>query len=326
MDLRRLLKEKDISGDQLSRESGIPKTAIMDICFGKDDLSRYPAASVQRLAAALGCSMEQLLSLSRGIKEEGEEKEAPADLFKEETEEIFLEGKVRQEGYLMKPIARIRTDFPEKFGIPRQSGIASDLKGEIVFYPRYRNKEAFRCLEGYSHIWLLWVFSQAIRQEWSPTIRPPWMGGNTRIGVFASRSPYRPNPIGLSCVRLEEILWDEKEGPVLRVLGADLKDGTPILDIKPYLAYVDAHPQARGGLSASGAERLRVSFPSSLLEKIPSDRQKGLLQALGQDPRPAYHQDPDRMYMLLYAGWEIRFSVEKDLLKVHTVEKESEKG
>lgn len=216
----------------------------------------------------------------------------------------------------MKPIAHIRTPFPTKFGIPRQSGILDMLESRIVFEKEYRVKDALRGLEDFSHIWLLWVFSEAVREEWSPTVRPPRLGGNTRMGVFATRSPFRPNPIGLSCVKLLRI--EENE---LVVAGADLMDGTPILDIKPYLPFADARPEASGGFSEPLREyALAVEFPEELLAKVPMQYQAPLKEILAQDPRPAYQQDPDRVYGFPFAEMEIRFTVREGVLTVVSVE------
>ena len=222
----------------------------------------------------------------------------------------------------MKMIARIHTGFSGKFGIPRQSGLVKSLPGEIVFEPDYRNADALRGLEDFSHLWLLWEFSQAKRQSWSPTVRPPRLGGNRRMGVFATRSPFRPNPIGLSCVKLEEILWHSPQGPVLRVSGADLLDGTPLYDIKPYLPYTDSHPEARGGFSEDVMGwALRVDFPPALLETLPETIRRTVLDLLAQDPRPSYQNDPKRVYGMAYAGWNIRFTVSGDGLTVTQVER-----
>lgn len=219
----------------------------------------------------------------------------------------------------MKVIAHIRTDFPTKFGIPRQSGLA-DCEAVIVFEPEYRKEEALRGIEGYSHLWLIWEFSKARREGWSPTVRPPRLGGNRRMGVFATRSPFRPNPIGLSSVRL---LGVEKtaEGLVLRVSGADLMDGTPIYDIKPYLAYTDSHHDAVSGFADDRkAYALTVDFPAALLERIPESKREPLRQILTGDPRPQYIQDPDRVYGFEFAGMEIRFTVADGVLTVKEVE------
>ena len=216
----------------------------------------------------------------------------------------------------MKPIAHIRTPFPTKFGIPRQSGILDMLESRVVFETEYRNKDALRGLEDFSHIWLIWVFSEAVREEWSPTVRPPRLGGNTRMGVFATRSPFRPNPIGLSCVKLLRI-----EGNELVVSGADLMDGTPILDIKPYLPFADAYPDALGGFAEPLREyALQVIFREELLAKVPEQYRVPLHEILSQDPRPAYQQDPNRVYGFPFAGLEIRFTVAETILTVVSVE------
>ena len=217
----------------------------------------------------------------------------------------------------MKVIAHIHTDFPTKFGIPRQSGIIPSLQGRIVFEPEYRNAEAVRGLEDFSYIWLLWEFSQAVRDTWSPTVRPPRLGGNVRKGVFATRSPFRPNPIGLSSVRLEHIEFDAKLGPVLYVTGADLMDGTPIFDIKPYIAYTDSHPDAVSGFASTPAEYLlEVDFPEALLQQVPENQRESLIEVLAHDPRPQYHADPERVYGMEFGGMEVKFKVNHDLLTV----------
>lgn len=218
------------------------------------------------------------------------------------------------------PIARIETPFAEKFGVPRQSGVA-DCPGRIVFEPPYRQPEALRGLEDFSHIWLIWQFDRALRQDWSPTVRPPRLGGNARMGVFATRSPFRPNGLGLSSVVLERIQWDTPEGPVLHVRGADLVSGTPIFDIKPYLAYTDSHPEAAGGFTAGLAgEKLRVVCPEQLLAAVPPEQRQGLLSVLANDPRPRYQDDPQRVYGMAYGGRNVRFRVEGDVLTVLGVE------
>ena len=222
--------------------------------------------------------------------------------------------------YPMKIIARIRTDFPEKFGIPRQSGLVDSLKAHIVFEPEFRNPDAVRGLEGFSHLWLIWGFSPAKRESWSPTVRPPRLGGNRRLGVFATRSPFRPNPIALSSVKLAGIEQTPNLGPVLHILGADLMDGTPILDIKPYIPYADAHPEALGGFAAVPAgETLEVLIPPDMLEKIPPERREALRGVLAQDPRPHYQDDPERIYGFGFAGMEVRFSVEGSRLTVREI-------
>lgn len=220
----------------------------------------------------------------------------------------------------MKVIARIHSDFPTKFGIPRQSGIVP-VVSTIVFEPEYRVDEALRGIEGYSHLWLIWEFSQAVREDWSPTVRPPRLGGNTRMGVFATRSPFRPNPIGLSSVRLVGMEKTE-EGTVLLVEGADLCDGTPILDIKPYLPFTDSHPDAVGGFSDPVREKeIRVEISPELLEKVPENKRDALQKVLAHDPRPSYQHDPERVYGMAFAGMEVKFRVDGDLLTVAAVEK-----
>lgn len=215
-------------------------------------------------------------------------------------------------------LAHIRSDFPTKFGIPRQSGLSGSLLSRIVFEPEFRSPEALRGLDGFSHLWLIWQFS-AVRPTWSPTVRPPRLGGNRRMGVFATRSPFRPNPIGLSSVRLERIEADTGEGPVIVVSGADLMDGTPILDIKPYLPFTDSHPDASSGFADPGQGRLRVSFPDELLCLIPPEKQDGLFSVLSEDPRPAYQEDPERVYGFAFAGLDIRFTVSGGVLSVCSV-------
>ena len=221
----------------------------------------------------------------------------------------------------MKTIARIHTDFPTKFGIPRQSGIIASLQGKIVFEPEYRNAEAVRGLEDFSHIWLLWEFSEAVRDSWSPTVRPPRLGGNVRKGVFATRSPFRPNPIGLSSVRLEKVDIDPQLGPVLYVSGADLMDGTPIYDIKPYIAYTDSHPDAVSGFASTPAEYLLdVDFPEELLQQVPETQRESLIEVLAHDPRPQYQDDPHRVYGMEFAEMEVKFRVEGCRLVVVQIE------
>ena len=217
----------------------------------------------------------------------------------------------------MKPIAHIRSDFSSKFGIPRQSGLVTELKGEIIFEPEYRNPEALRGLDHFSHIWLIWEFSASKRDKWSPTVRPPRLGGNIRMGVFATRSPFRPNPIGLSSVRLEKIEWQTDAGPVLHVTGADLMDGTPILDIKPYIAYSDCHMDATGGFTNNVANsRLEVMIPSEWLQMISPSKQQALREVLANDPRPPYQDDSNRIYGLAFAGLNVRFTVSDNVLTV----------
>ena len=221
----------------------------------------------------------------------------------------------------MEIIARIHTDFPEKFGIPRQSGLVDGLTGRIVFEEKYRNPDALRGIEGFSHLWLIWQFSRAIREEWSPTVKPPRLGGNQRMGVFATRSPFRPNPIGLSCVRLQRVELHTAEGPVLWVTGIDLLDGTPIYDVKPYLPYADCHPEATGGFAQEVmGHRLEVAFPEELLALVPLEKREALREVLAQDPRPGYqHNEPDRRYGVAFAGLDVRFTVEGDVLLVREV-------
>lgn len=210
----------------------------------------------------------------------------------------------------LKIIARIYTDFKEKFGIPRQSGIASETIGRIVFEKEYRRPEAIRELDGYSHIWILWQFSEAVRDGWSPTVRPPRLGGNKRVGVFATRSPFRPNPIGLSSVRLDGIEHTEEYGDILKVRGADILNGTPIYDIKPYLKYTDSHEDAKGGFSDSVLDyKLEVIFPDDLLERIESSKREALITVLENDPRPGYKNEGDREYGLNYSDYEVFFRV-----------------
>ena len=218
----------------------------------------------------------------------------------------------------MEPIAHIRTDFPDKFGIPRQSGLIDALKGTIVFEPKYRDASALRGLEGYSHIWLIWEFSESVMETWSPTVKPPRLGGNRRMGVFATRSPFRPNPLGLSCVKLERIELSTPNGPVLHVAGADLMDGTPIYDIKPYLPHADCHPEATGGFSSDVKDyKLDVVFPDDLLTVIPPDKREAIVRVLEQDPRPGYrHGDDDRRYGVAFAGYDVRFTVRDGVLTV----------
>ncbi len=221
----------------------------------------------------------------------------------------------------MKIIAKIHNDFKEKFGIPRQSGLSGELLSRVVFEPEYRNPDALRGIEGFSHLWLIWQFSEAIREEWSPTVRPPRLGGNKRVGVFATRSPYRPNPIGLSSVKLECIEITEKEGTVLIVSGADLLDGTPIYDIKPYIAYSDCHEDAVSGFADPvKSYHLNVVFCKDLLSYIDISKQKSLISILEQDPRPSYQNDPEREYGMRFAEYEIFFKVDGDTLTVTRVE------
>lgn len=222
----------------------------------------------------------------------------------------------------MKIIARIHTDFPDKFGIPRQSGLLDTLESKIVFEPEYRVAEAVRGIEQWSHLWLIWEFSKSVRDDWSPTVRPPRLGGNTRVGVFATRSPFRPNPIGLSCVRLLRVEHNASEGTVLLVSGADMLDGTPIYDIKPYLPYADSHPEASGGFAeAVFGAKLSVDFPEELLSKLPEGKRNAAAAILAEDPRPAVRQtDSDRVFGFGFAGYEIKFTVRDSTATVISVE------
>ena len=221
----------------------------------------------------------------------------------------------------MKPIAHIKTDFASKFGLPRQSGLIPEIEGKIIFEKKYRNPEAFRGLEEFSHIWLLWQFSEAVRKDWSPTVRPPLLGGNKRMGVFATRSPFRPNEIGLSSVRLVGCDLDTPDGPVLYVAGADLMDGTPILDIKPYLPYTDSHPDATGGFAPEKPQpKLSVIISDELVKKVPDGKLEALKAVLAQDPRPAYKGDSDRVYGLPFAGRDVKFKVGDGVLTVTGIE------
>ena len=228
---------------------------------------------------------------------------------------------------VLRPIAWIRSGFPQKFGIPRQSGLVESLRGEVVFLPEYRDPEAFRGLEEFSHLWLIWQFSQARREKWSPTVRPPRLGGNVRKGVFATRSPFRPNSLGLSSVQLLEVRLHTPEGPVVVVGGADLLDGTPIYDVKPYLPYTDSHPEAAGGFALQEKEgSLLVDFPQDLLERLPPEHREAALALLAQDPRPGYQDAPERVYGLAFAGWELGFRVAGERLTVVRVDRSPEPG
>lgn len=220
----------------------------------------------------------------------------------------------------MRAIAHVRSDFSSKFGVPRQSGLVPALEAEVVFAPEFRNPDALRGLEGFSHLWLIWVFDRAARAQWSPTVRPPRLGGNARVGVFATRSPFRPNPVGLSVVELAGIEETADRGPVLHIRGADLMDGTPVLDIKPYLPYADCIPEAAGGFAAVPAgETLEVDIPPELLERVPPERREALRGVLALDPRPRYQEDPDRVYGFGFAGLEVRFSVAGKRLTVREI-------
>ena len=222
-------------------------------------------------------------------------------------------------------IARVHSEFPGKFGIPRQSGLVEDLKSTLVFEPPFRNPDTLRGIEGFSHLWLIWGFHEAKRETWSATVRPPRLGGNQRMGVFATRSPFRPNPLGLSCVRLEGVELTTPQGPVLHVAGADLVDGTPIYDIKPYLPYADCHPEAAEGF-APPPGRLTVDIPPQLLERVPAERREALRGVLECDPRPHYHDDPQRVYGMGFAHLEIKFTVAGEVLTVTDIQPNSGSG
>ncbi len=221
---------------------------------------------------------------------------------------------------IIEPIATMRSDFPTKFGFPRQSGLVKSLRSTIVFEPKYRNADALRGLEDFSHLWLIWQFSEAVGKEWSPTVRPPRLGGNTRMGVFATRSPFRPNSLGLSCVEILGLEQTGENGMVIHVAGADLMDGTPIFDIKPYIPYSDAHPDALGGFTATAGDfLLDVVFPQELLQMIPDEKHVTVRELLSHDPRPSYQRDPDRVYGLPFAGFDIRFTVVEQTLYVKEI-------
>lgn len=219
-------------------------------------------------------------------------------------------------------IARMKSDFPTKFGIPRQSGLVQELRSTIIFEPEFRNADALRGIEDFSHLWIIWQFSEAVRTGWSPTVRPPRLGGNTRMGVFATRSPFRPNNLGLSSVRFLGLEETKKYGTVIHVAGADLMDGTPIFDIKPYIPYGDSHPEATGGFTDIANDfMLNVDFPPELLSKLPEEKRDAAIGVLSHDPRPSYQKDSDRLYGLTFAGYDIRFTVKDKLLTVQEVEK-----
>lgn len=221
----------------------------------------------------------------------------------------------------MNIIARMHSDFPEKFGIPRQSGLVDALESTIVFEPEYRNDDALRGLEAFSHLWIIWQFSKAVKSDWSPTVRPPRLGGNTRMGVFATRSPFRPNNMGLSSVKILGVQKTEQYGTVIRVAGADLMDGTPIFDIKPYIPYCDSHPDATGGFTDTASDFiLNVEIAPEHLEKFPQNKRDALLELLSHDPRPSYQQDADRIYGLAFSGHNIRFTVNNGILTVRDIE------
>ena len=222
----------------------------------------------------------------------------------------------------MKIIGHIRTDFPSKFGIPRQSGLIETLKGKIILEPEYRNPQVYKGIEQFSHIWLLWEFSEAQKEHWSATVKPPRLGGKTRMGVFATRAPFRPNNIGLSCVKLDRVEQDEKDGPVLWVAGVDLLDGTPIYDIKPYIPLTDCHPEASEGYTKeTKIHELKVEFPEELLNQYPEETRQAVLGILAQDPRPTYFQDPERVYGVPFAGFDVKFKVDGDTLVVCGLER-----
>ena len=228
------------------------------------------------------------------------------------------------EQHSIKVIARIRSDFPTKFGIPRQSGLVEGLHATVVFEPEFRNADALRGIEGFSHLWLIWQCSAAVREEWSPTVRPPRLGGNTRMGVFATRSPFRPNPLGLSCVKLEGVEKSEEYGTVLTVSGADLMDGTPIYDIKPYTPYADCYPEAIGGFAAERPETVEVDIAPELLGRVPEEKRDALLGVLAHDPRPRYQEDAQRVYGMEFGGLEVRFRVAERILTVTDIMKKTE--
>ena len=217
----------------------------------------------------------------------------------------------------MNIIARMKSDFPTKFGIPRQSGLVEELRSTIVFEPQYRNADALRGLEDFSHLWIIWQFSEAVREDWSPTVRPPRLGGNTRMGVFATRSPFRPNEIGLSCVKIIGIEQTDEYGAGIVVAGADLMDGTPIFDIKPYIPYSDCHPDAIGGFTENADSfLLDVEYTDEVIAKVPVQKRPALLGVLSHDPRPSYHKDTDRIYGLTFSGFDVRFTVKDHILTI----------
>lgn len=222
----------------------------------------------------------------------------------------------------IKAIAHMKSDFSSKFGIPRQSGLVNELISTIIFDPEFRNPDTLRGIEGFSHLWLIWQFSEAVRTQWSPTVRPPRLGGNTRMGVFATRSPFRPNSLALSCVQLVGLEETQEFGTVIHVAGADLMDGTPIFDIKPYIPYADSHPDALGGFTDSAGDfLLDVIFPDTLLQLIPAEKQSAAIGVLSHDPRPSYQRDPERVYGLPFAGFDIRFMVKESTLTVIEINK-----
>ena len=223
--------------------------------------------------------------------------------------------------YTLRPVAHIESDFPEKFGIPRQAGIVGELRARVVFEEGFRDSEALRGIEGFSHLWLIWQFSGAVRDGWSPTVRPPRLGGNVRMGIFATRSPFRPNALGLSCVRLLGVEKDPEKGTVLLVGGADLMDGTPIWDVKPYVPYADCHPEAAGGFAPDAGKRLSVEMAPELEERVPEEKRAALRGVLANDPRPRYQDDPERVYAMSFAGLTVRFRADGETIKVTEVER-----
>ena len=225
------------------------------------------------------------------------------------------------DNYTIKPIAHIESDFTTKFGIPRQAGIVEELEATIVFEPEYRVADALRGMEGFSHIWLIWQFSQAVREDWSPTVRPPRLGGNSRMGVFASRSPFRPNALGLSCVKILGLEQTSDKGTVIKVAGADLMDGTPIFDIKPYVPYADCRPDAAYGFAPDSGATLNVEIPGDVIGSFPKEKLSGLKGVLENDPRPRYQDDPDRVYAMDFAGFDVKFSVNGETLTVKEIKK-----
>lgn len=224
--------------------------------------------------------------------------------------------------HIIKPIAHVRSDFATKFGIPRQAGIVEELESLLVFEPEYRDPEALRGIEGFSHLWLIWQFSENLRQGFSPTVRPPRLGGNERMGVFATRSPFRPNALGLSCVRLLAVEQSADSGLVLRIGGADLMDGTPVYDVKPYVPYADCHPEALSGFAANSGKTLNVAFADGMEQRVPKEKLAALRGVLANDPRPRYQHDPARIYAMEFAGLEVKFSVDGEALTVKDIKKD----
>ena len=223
--------------------------------------------------------------------------------------------------HIIRPIAHVRSDFSTKFGIPRQAGIVPELESILVFEPEYRDTEALRGIEGFSHLWLIWQFSQNLREGFSPTVRPPRLGGNERLGVFATRSPFRPNALGLSCVQLVAVEQMEGLGTVLRLRGADLMDGTPVYDVKPYVPYADCHPEALSGFASDSGSTLSVCFAEGLEQQVPEAKRAALRGVLANDPRPRYQKDPERLYAMEFAGLEVKFSVDGEELLVKEIYK-----